>query len=43
MEASTQKQMARAFAEREAIEKVRAAEKVGEEIGAKAAKDLIEK
>jgi thiamine kinase-like enzyme len=30
-------------AEQEAMEKVRAAEKVGEEIGAKAAADLIEK
>jgi hypothetical protein len=43
MEASSLKQTARLLAEKEAIEKVRAAEKVGEEIGAKAAKDLIEK
>lgn len=43
MEVMTQKQMQREKAEQEAIEKVRAAEKVGEEIGAKAAKDLLAK
>ena len=43
MEASSQKQLAMQLAENEAIQKVRAAEKVGEQIGARAAADLIER
>ena len=43
MEVMSQKQMEREKAEQEAMEKVRAAEKVGEEIGAKAAADLIQR